>query len=133
MRKEEIIKKAFELGLMIADSEEKTSLEAMQEKIKNDAGAFDLLSRFQAMKADMEGKRARGLILDEKDQQIMKNMQAELGSNPLIQEFSALKEVFDNLMNAVFFTISKTVQDGNKSNCGDCDPSVSNCSSCTVM
>ena len=133
MSKEAIIKKAFEIGLMIADSEEKLAMEAMQEKIKANPDAFDLLSRVQAMRADMEGKRAKGLILDETDQAIMQRMQLELNENQMIQEFGTLKDNFDNLMTAVFFTISQTVKDGNKSNCGDCNPETANCASCAGL
>lgn len=133
MSREEIIRKAYEIGIMIADSEEKTAMEKMQERIKADAGAFDLLSRFQAMKADLEGKRARGLILNEKDQAMMAAMQQELSGNELIQEFGRMKENYDNLMTAVFFTISQTVKDGNKPNCGDCNPAEGDCASCSGL
>ena len=101
--REEIIKKAFEIGMMIADSKEKQAMDSLQEEIKEDGEAFNLLVRFQDFKGQIEVKRASGQELDENDQKQMRVMQQELGSNRLIQEFGAQKEGFDNLMNAVYF------------------------------
>lgn len=119
--------------MMIADSKEKQAMDSLQEEIKEDGEAFNLLVRFQDFKGQIEVKRASGQELDENDQKQMRVMQQELGSNRLIQEFGAQKEGFDNLMNAVYFAMNQAIKDGNKSNCGDCDPRTSSCSSCTQL
>lgn len=122
MTTEEIIKKAFELGNSIANSEEIMALKDIQQKLTQDQTAYDLIMRYQDARMKLENKRSSGLIIPKTEEDHIAILEQQLTNNALIKEMMIAQERFDNLMQAVYFALNQAIagSDECSSGCSSC-------------
>jgi cell fate (sporulation/competence/biofilm development) regulator YlbF (YheA/YmcA/DUF963 family) len=118
---EEIIKRAFELGEAIANSEEIVQLKEMQERLTSDQQAYDLVVRYQDARNQINHKLEDGLLVTKEEESHLDIMEQRLNNNQLVQQLIQAQEKFDNLMQAVYFAMNQTVFGGDCSaGCDSC-------------
>lgn len=121
MTNEEIIKMAFELGNAISQSQEIEELKLMQEKLTQNAEAYDLILRFQDAQSKMENKLNDGLVVTPSEESHLDILQQQLNSNSMVQELIKTQEKFDNLMQGVYFALNQAISGGGcSSGCDSC-------------
>ncbi|NLJ72174.1 MAG: YlbF family regulator [Syntrophomonadaceae bacterium] len=120
MSTENIIKQAFTLGDLIAQSEEINQLKELQVKLTEDQAAYDLIMRYQEAVMKLENKRNSGLIIPSNEEDHIAILEQQLNSNALVNEMMVAQEKFDNLMQAVYFALNQAISGSNS--CADgCD------------
>lgn len=117
MTTENIIKQAFALGDLIAQSEEINALKVIQQKLTEDQTAYDLIMRYQDAIMKLENKRNSGLIIPSNEEDHVAILEQQLSNNPLINEMMVAQEKFDNLMQAVYFALNQAISGGDS--CSD--------------
>ena len=120
---EEIIRLAFELGNAVAESDEVDRLKALQMKLVQDSNAYDLLIKYQDAKSQLEHKFQDGLLVTKAEEDHLSILEQQLTANSTINELIQAQEKFDNLMQAVYFSMNQAI-----SGTGSCSPD--SCDSC---
>ncbi|MBC7074881.1 MAG: YlbF family regulator [Syntrophomonadaceae bacterium] len=121
MVNEEIIKKAFELGIAVSQSDEAENLRAKQEEVKDNQGAYDLILRYQDARTKIENKVRDGLTVTQTDENHLRILEQQLNNNSLVQELIQVQKRFDDLMQAVYFAINQALSGNNCSaGCDSC-------------
>lgn len=122
MTRDEIIQKAFELGTIIAESQEMQNFRKMQAEVILDAEAYTLVVRFQQARDEAAGQLEDEIPLTAEQEAYLEQLEKELQANTRVQELLKAQEVITNLLNAVYFAIDQAV---NGVSCGESD-----CQSC---
>ncbi|HZK43436.1 MAG TPA: YlbF family regulator [Syntrophomonadaceae bacterium] len=115
MTTENIIKKAFDLGSSIADSDEINLLKDLQQKLIEDTDAYDLIMRYQDARLKLENKKESGLIVPGNEENHIAILEQQLSTNSLIQEMMIAQEKFDNLMQAVYQSLNQAISSADDS------------------
>lgn len=121
MQTEEIIHLALELGNAIADSAEANELKAIQIKLADNPEAYELIVRYQDAREKIENKIEDGLLVTKSEEDHLDILEQQLNSNALILELIQAQEKFNNLMQAIFFTINQAVSGECGGGCDSCD------------
>lgn len=124
MTRDEIIRMAMELGQAIATADEVQDLKDVQDKLHQDPQAYDLIMRYQEARMKMENKRQDGLIVGNNEEAHLSILEQQLQNNAIVQEMVKTQEVFDNLMQAVYFAMNQALAGGCGPDCSGC------CDSC---
>ena len=127
---DEILQKAKELGMMIAESGEFEKLKIAEERQLADPEAQKLMMDYANARDELTKKASSPDITKEEFESIRKDMQAEfekICSNENIKAYLDANEAFSNMINQVNSIIGYFVKGGDASSCsGNC----SGCSGC---
>jgi len=118
---EEIIHLALELGNAIAESNEAAELKAIQLKLADDPEAYELIVKYQDVREKIENKIEDGLTITKSEEDHMDILEQQLNSNTMVLDLIQAQDRFNNLMQAIFFTINQAVSGGCSSGCDSCD------------
>jgi len=124
---EEIIQKAKELGMMIADSQEFKTLKAAEEAQLNDPEATALMAEYAAKRDELAKKAAAPDVTKEDFEKIREESQKEFDricENKNIKNYLDANRSFAMLIEQVNSIIGYFVKGGDSSGCSG------NCSSC---
>lgn len=121
MQTEEIIHLALELGNAIAESAEAAELRAIQLKLADDPEAYELIVRYQDAREKIENKIEDGLDISKTEEDHLDILEQQLNANGMVLELIQAQENFNNLMQAIFFTINQAVSGGCANGCDSCD------------
>ena len=124
---EEILQKAKELGMMIADSQEFATLKAAEEAQLADSEATALMAGYAAKRDELSAKMATPDITKEEIEAIKKEYQDEFDKiceNKNIKNYLDANRSFAMLIEQVNSIIGYFVKGGESSGCSG------NCSSC---
>lgn len=125
---EEILQKAKELGMMIADSEQFANVKATEEAQLNDPEATALMMEY-SNKQDELSKRASAPNVTKEDFEAIKSeSQAafeKICTNKNIKAYLEANRAFSSMIEQVNTIIGYFVKGGDSSGCGG------NCSSCS--
>lgn len=128
----EIIDKARQLGIMIADSQERVRMTEASDKMNANEEAVRLLRTYndnrKAATEKLRGKDASKEDLEE----FKKYVQAEfekIADNPLISEYIEASRDFENMVNQVNAVLSYFIT-GQENTGSGCSGNCSGCSSC---
>lgn len=121
MSKDEIIKMAFELGSMIAQSPELQELKNMQNKLNQDYEATSLIIKYQDARMKQENKKTDGLIITKEETNHMNILEQQLSNNAVIRQVLSAQEQFDNLMQGVYYALNQAIGGNCAGSCDSCD------------
>jgi cell fate (sporulation/competence/biofilm development) regulator YlbF (YheA/YmcA/DUF963 family) len=124
---DEILQKAKELGIMIAESGEFEMLKIAEERQLADPEAQKLMMEYANKRDELNRKASSPEISKEEFEEIRKQMQEEfekLCVNENIKAYLDANSAFSNLINQVNSIIGYFVKGGEESGCSG------NCSSC---
>ena len=121
MQTEEIIHLALELGNAIAESEEAAELRAIQLKLADDPVAYELIVKYQDAREKLENKIEDGLSITKAEEDHLDILEQQLNANTMVLDLIQAQDKFNNLMQAIFFTINQSVSGGCASGCDSCD------------
>ena len=126
----EILQKAKELGMMIAESGEFEKLKIAEERQLADPEAQKLMMDYANARDELTKKASSPDITKEEFESIRKDMQAEfekICSNENIKAYLDANEAFSNMINQVNSIIGYFVKGGDA---GSCSGNCSGCSGC---
>ncbi|MGE5416954.1 MAG: YlbF family regulator [Acidobacteriota bacterium] len=109
MTRDEIIRKAFELGATIADSEEMQVFRQMQAEVMKDAEAYSLVQRYQEAREQAAEMMEQEVIIPIEDEEYLSHLEEELQNNPIVKDLLVAQDSVTNLLNAVYFAIDQAV------------------------
>lgn len=124
---EEILQKAKELGIMIAESGEFEKLKIAEERQLADPEAQKLMMEYANARDALSKKASSPDTTKEEFESIRKDMQAEfekICANENIKAYLDANEAFSNMINQVNSIIGYFVKGGDEGGCSG------NCSSC---
>jgi len=120
LSREDIIRLALQLGDALKESDELKAIMGVQEKLKQDSEASNLVMRFQDAKNKMENKMRDGLIVTDVEKNHLKILEQQLSSNTVVSELIGAQNNFENLMQAVYFAMNQAISGGCSSDCSSC-------------
>jgi len=118
---EQIIKIAFQLGQAISESGEVEELKKVQTKLQENKEASDLIARYQEAVTNMNNKAKDGILITKPEKDHLAILEQQLNTNLIVKELMDSQAKFNNLMQAVQYTINQAIFST------DCS---SGCSSC---
>lgn len=121
MQTEEIIHLALELGNAIAESSEAVELKAIQLKLADDPEAYEMIVKYQDAREKIENKIEDGLTITKAEEDHLDILEQQLNANAMVLDLIQAQDRFNNLMQAIFFTINQSVSGGCDSGCDSCD------------
>ncbi len=127
---QEILEKAKELGMMIAESGEFEKLKIAEERQLADPEAQKLMMEYANARDELTKKASSPDITKEEFESIRKDMQAEfekICANENIKAYLDANEAFSNMINQVNSIIGYFVKGGDA---GGCSGNCSGCSGC---
>lgn len=121
MQTEEIIHLALELGNAIAESDEAADLRAIQLKLSDDPVAYELIVKYQDAREKIENKIEDGISITKAEEDHLDILEQQLNANTMVLDLIQAQDKFNNLMQAIFFTINQAVSGGCAAGCDSCD------------
>lgn len=121
MQTEEIIRLALELGNAIAESNEAAELRAIQLKLADDPAAYELIVKYQDAREKIENKIEDGLAITKAEEDHLDILEQQLNANAMVLDLIQAQDKFNNLMQAIFFTINQAVSGSCEGGCDSCD------------
>ena len=104
-----VITKAQELADAISESDELTSLKEAADRLDSDEAANEALSRFQEKQQVIQRAASSGLQLPDEQMEELKEMQEQIRTIPVVQDFAAAQAGFNTLMGQVNDIIAAAV------------------------
>lgn len=104
-----VITKAQELADAISESDELTGLKEAAERLDSDETANEALTRFQEKQQVIQRAATSGLQLPDEQMEELKQMQEQIRTIPVVQEFANAQSSFNTLMGQVNDIIAAAV------------------------
>ncbi|GBE57491.1 hypothetical protein BMS3Abin01_00411 [bacterium BMS3Abin01] len=117
-----VLDKAQELADAISSCEELSQLKEAAQQVEGDETATSMIGRLQEKQEVIRRAASTGLELPEEQIGELKELQAQIGDIPAVQEFNQAQGKFNQLMEQVNNIIAHALSDGEP---GD-DPEVAN-------
>ncbi|CCU80257.1 UPF0342 protein BC_0880 [Halanaerobium saccharolyticum subsp. saccharolyticum DSM 6643] len=108
-----ILEKAQELGELLVDSEEYSTLEKAETVLESDQEAVELLDRFEEKQQKFATDRSNDELKEE-----LQSLQKEMLSNEKVNNYFQSQKQFNQLMNSVNGEISNILNPDQGCSCG---------------